>query len=87
MLVIGQILRIYNKKYIYLTSIALFELGSLICALSNTLPLLIFGRAVAGCGGAGSVFRSRFISWWWSHIHSRSHRIQIAVSTIIPDVR
>ena len=32
---------------------ALFELGSLICAVSTSSPMFIIGRAIAGSGGAG----------------------------------
>ncbi|KAH7917455.1 hypothetical protein BV22DRAFT_1026302, partial [Leucogyrophana mollusca] len=53
MLVVGQILKLSRKKLVFLASIALFETGSLICALSKSMPVLIFGRAVAGCGAAG----------------------------------
>jgi MFS family permease len=31
-----------------------FELGSLFCAVAPSVKFLIFGRAVAGMGGAGS---------------------------------
>jgi MFS family permease len=52
-LIIGQILVLASKKRTLLVSIALFELGSLLCAVSRSLPVLIFGRAVAGCGASG----------------------------------
>ncbi|KAJ6576565.1 MFS general substrate transporter [Mycena vulgaris] len=52
-LFVGQVLRSFPKKPIYLWSTALFEIGSLICALSNSMPLFIAGRAIAGCGAAG----------------------------------
>ncbi|KAJ6515064.1 MFS general substrate transporter [Mycena vitilis] len=52
-LFVGQVLGLFPKKMIYLSSCLLFEIGSLICALSNSMPLLIFGRSVAGCGAAG----------------------------------
>ncbi|KAJ7572138.1 MFS general substrate transporter [Mycena floridula] len=52
-LVFGQILKNYPKKTVFLASIFVFELGSLICALSNSMAQLIAGRAIAGCGAAG----------------------------------
>jgi MFS family permease len=52
-LFVGQVLRLFPKKTVYLSSTALFEIGSLICALANSMPLFIAGRAVAGCGAAG----------------------------------
>lgn len=52
-LIYGQILTIAVKKHVFLCSIALFELGSLLCAVSNSMALLIAGRAIAGAGGSG----------------------------------
>jgi MFS family permease len=34
-------------------SVFIFELGSLFCAIAKSIDFLIFGRAVAGVGGAG----------------------------------
>lgn len=53
MLLVGSILTVAPAKYVYLGSIAMFEIGSLICALSPTVEVLIFGRAVCGVGAAG----------------------------------
>ncbi|GJJ10599.1 hypothetical protein Clacol_004826 [Clathrus columnatus] len=53
MLTVGQILRLCSKKSVFLVSIAVFEIGSLIAALSPSMPVLILGRAIAGCGAAG----------------------------------
>jgi MFS family permease len=36
-----------------LSSIFIFEVGSLICAVANNSTTLIVGRAIAGMGGAG----------------------------------
>jgi MFS family permease len=47
----SQILRLWNR--VYLISIFIFELGSLFCAIAKSLEFLIFGRTVAGIGGAG----------------------------------
>jgi hypothetical protein len=38
---------------VYLTSVVIFELGSLFCGIARNVNFLIFGRAVAGLGGAG----------------------------------
>ena len=38
---------------VYLTAIALFELGSLVCGAAPNSTALIVGRAVAGLGSAG----------------------------------
>ncbi|GBE78990.1 Efflux pump roqT [Sparassis crispa] len=55
MLFQGQLLTLAPAKYIYLCSLIVFGIGSLICAVARSFPVLIFGRAVAGTGGAGVV--------------------------------
>ncbi|KAJ9633889.1 hypothetical protein H2204_006675 [Knufia peltigerae] len=49
----GKLFKYFNLKFYYLTSIAIFELGSLICAVAPGPTALIVGRAIAGLGGAG----------------------------------
>ena len=34
-------------------AVAVFELGSFLCALAKSSAMFIIGRAVAGCGAAG----------------------------------
>lgn len=52
-LMFGKFYTIYNIKYVYLAAIAVFEIGSLVCATSPNSPALIVGRAIAGLGSAG----------------------------------
>ncbi|KAE9372777.1 MFS general substrate transporter [Stipitochalara longipes BDJ] len=40
-------------KWVYLLSIFIFEIGSLICGVAPNSTALIIGRAIAGIGGAG----------------------------------
>lgn len=40
-------------KPVFMASIAIFELGSLFCAVAPSVNFLIFGRAVAGVGAGG----------------------------------
>lgn len=40
-------------QYTFLTFLALFELGSLLCGVANSSDMLIVGRAIAGMGGSG----------------------------------
>ena len=49
----GKAYKYFDLKYVFLTSIAIFELGSLICGVAPTSTALIVGRAIAGWGGAG----------------------------------
>ncbi len=43
----------FDAKILYLINVFLFEAGSAICAASNTMNVLIFGRALCGFGGVG----------------------------------
>ncbi|KAL8982245.1 MAG: hypothetical protein Q9177_005332, partial [Variospora cf. flavescens] len=43
----------FNPKYVYLASIAIFEVGSAVCASAPTSHAFIIGRALAGVGAAG----------------------------------
>ncbi|KAM7199761.1 major facilitator superfamily transporter [Naviculisporaceae sp. PSN 640] len=52
-LIFGRLYREFPAKVIFMTSLLLFESGSLICALSPTSRAFIFGRALAGVGAAG----------------------------------
>ncbi len=44
---------IYGYRRVYSIGLAVFTAASLICALSTSLPMLVFGRAMQGLGGAG----------------------------------
>ncbi len=41
----------FNVKWIFLIALFIFEIGSLICAVSPTSNAFIVGRAIAGLGG------------------------------------
>lgn len=49
----GKLYKYTPLKISYLASIAIFEVGSLICGVAKDSTTLIVGRAVAGMGGAG----------------------------------
>lgn len=54
--IMGKLADKYGRKYIYIISISLFGLGSLICGLSQnfgSFPLLLVARAVQAIGGGG----------------------------------
>ena len=53
MLILGQVLTMVSAKNMYLVSTLVFVVGSLICGVANSFPLLLLGRAIAGCGGGG----------------------------------
>ncbi|KAF0321758.1 major facilitator superfamily transporter [Colletotrichum asianum] len=49
----GTVYKLFSVKYIYIAAIAVFEIGSLVCALAPDSTAFIIGRAVAGIGTAG----------------------------------
>ncbi|KAL8811092.1 MAG: hypothetical protein Q9223_007606, partial [Gallowayella weberi] len=51
--VFGVIYKFFDPKKIYLSSVLVFEAGSIISASAHSSPIFVLGRAVTGCGGAG----------------------------------
>ncbi|KAJ5493866.1 Major facilitator superfamily domain general substrate transporter [Penicillium fimorum] len=49
----GKAFKYFDLKYTFIVSMAIFEVGSLICGVAPTSKALIVGRAIAGWGGAG----------------------------------
>jgi MFS family permease len=49
----GQLYTHFPSKYVFISFLAIFETGSVICGASNSSNMLIVGRAIAGAGGAG----------------------------------
>jgi MFS family permease len=49
----GKLYSYYSVKWVFLTAIGFFELGSLVCGAAPTSTALIIGRAIAGIGSAG----------------------------------
>lgn len=52
-LMFGKFYTFFSIKWVFLTAIAIFELGSLICGAAPNSVALIVGRAIAGLGSAG----------------------------------
>ncbi|KAJ7165618.1 major facilitator superfamily domain-containing protein [Mycena crocata] len=52
-LLYGRFYSFLSIKWVYITAISIFELGSLICGVAPTSNALIIGRAIAGLGSAG----------------------------------
>lgn len=51
----GKLSDIWGRKYIILIANFAFLVGSLICALSVNLAMMLVGRAIQGIGGGGIV--------------------------------
>jgi MFS family permease len=49
----GKMYVLFSKRLTYLTYLAVFEIGSLVCALAPSSNALIVGRAIAGLGASG----------------------------------
>ncbi|KAJ5837056.1 hypothetical protein N7447_003082 [Penicillium robsamsonii] len=54
-LAFGKLYTFYSTKWVYLSALFLFELGSLVCGATPTSVGLILGRCIAGTG-AGGIF-------------------------------
>ncbi|TGO32414.1 hypothetical protein BHYA_0320g00080 [Botrytis hyacinthi] len=49
----GKIYTLLSSKFVFLASLLIFEIGSLVCATLPTSHVFILGRALAGLGSAG----------------------------------
>ncbi|KAJ5698359.1 MFS transporter [Penicillium macrosclerotiorum] len=52
-LLFGKLYTFYSVKWVFLTGLLIFEVGSLICGTAATSSTLIIGRSIAGLGSAG----------------------------------
>lgn len=59
-LLFGKFYMLFNVKWVLLSALFIFEVGSLVCAVAPTSTALIVGRAVAGLGSAG-IFTGAFV--------------------------
>jgi hypothetical protein len=56
----GRIYKVFQIKWVFLSAIGVFELGSLICAVAPSSTALIVGRAIAGIG-VGGIFSGALV--------------------------
>ena len=49
----GRIYQLYSTKWVFLSSIVIFEVGSALCGAAPNSTAFIIGRAIAGLGSAG----------------------------------
>jgi len=57
----GKLSDIYGRRRVLLIGIAIFIIGSVACALSPSMPILVAARAVQGLGGGGLIALSQTI--------------------------
>lgn len=50
---LGNLYNIFNIKWIFFTTVVLFEVGSALCGAAPNMSALIVGRVIAGAGGSG----------------------------------
>ncbi|KAJ9605928.1 hypothetical protein H2200_009777 [Cladophialophora chaetospira] len=53
LLPVGRLMTFYSPKWVFLTILVIFEIGSVICGAAPNSNAFIVGRAIAGIGGAG----------------------------------
>lgn len=51
--VFGHMFNEFSPKWSFIAAMAIFELGSILCAAAPSSSVLIGGRLIAGAGGAG----------------------------------
>ncbi|OCT50000.1 putative HC-toxin efflux carrier TOXA [Cladophialophora carrionii] len=53
LLPVGRLMTFYSPKWVFLTILVIFEIGSVVCGAAPNSDAFIIGRAIAGIGGAG----------------------------------
>jgi MFS family permease len=49
----GHLFDNFSPKWMFVLTLGIFEIGSIVCAVAPSSPSLIVGRLIAGAGGAG----------------------------------
>ncbi|KAF7128635.1 hypothetical protein CNMCM5793_003486 [Aspergillus hiratsukae] len=70
-LLFGKIYSFYNPKWVFLSAVVIFEIGSAICGAAPNSTVLIVGRAIAGLGSSGIFGGSVIITFFTVPLHMR----------------
>ncbi|KAJ5998034.1 hypothetical protein N7522_009694 [Penicillium canescens] len=70
-LLFGKIYSFYNPKWVFVTAVVIFEIGSAICGAAPNSVALIIGRAIAGLGSSGIFGGSVIITFFTVPLHLR----------------
>lgn len=70
-LLYGRIYKFYSTKWVFLSAIGLFEIGSLVCGTAPNSKALIIGRAISGLGAAGILSGGMNILLFTVPLHKR----------------
>jgi MFS family permease len=69
----GKLYANFDIKWMFLSALAIFEIGSILCAAAPNSDCLIVGRAVAGLGATGIATGALLVSY--SHLDTLSVRL------------
>ena len=71
-LLFGKLYSQFSVKWVFLTALATFEVGSLICGVAPNSVALIVGRAIAGLGAGGIFSGAQIICAYTVPLEKRS---------------
>lgn len=80
MLLMGKIYTFVSPKWVYLSSLVVFEVGSAVCGAAPNSTALIIGRAIAGLGNAGLFQGAVVIIVYIVPLHKRPQYMGIGAS-------
>ncbi|KZF26350.1 putative MFS multidrug transporter [Xylona heveae TC161] len=70
-LLLGRVYTFYSPKWVFLTTIIIFEIGSAVCGAAPSSTAFIVGRAIAGLGSAGIFSGAIIIIVYTVPLHKR----------------
>lgn len=83
MLLFGRIYTFYDPKWVLISSIAIFEIGSAVCGAAPNSTALIVGRSVAGLGASGvTVGALTIVIFSVSSLSLKFEFVQLLICTI-----
>jgi DHA1 family bicyclomycin/chloramphenicol resistance-like MFS transporter len=91
-LINGPLSDAIGRKKVLFAGLSVYVLGSIICAMSQTIEIMLLGRFVQGFGAAGSqitaisVIRDKFSGRFMARIFSLVMMVFIMVPTIAPAI-
>lgn len=56
---------VFDLKILFISSVVLFEVGSVLCGAAPSMNALIVGRVIAGIGGSGVYIGYELLSSIW----------------------
>ena len=83
---LGQLCNIFGRRWIYLTIVAIFTLGSGICGGATNGGMLIAGRAIQGLGSGGIIMMTSMPTMFAIRLLTliKDRNLDIIVSDLVP---